>query len=220
MSRKEGLALRTAHYQLMIDRVRIDECKALLWEGVEIEMDLEKDLGLKGAYTISVSNPVLSNLLAATLKAIGLELEATRMKLIAAEEGSKENVERFKQKIRDLMVGQARVTGLGSERYPVPVIESPDPASGLESSGGFGPVLPPRIREVTVMLDGPCAEGDLLPVEGTSKSGPFYHLAGIAGGDYRLLKPGKKFRLRLCLVYRREYFGLIDDFYVYVLGVR
>jgi len=56
--------------------------------------------------------------------------------------------------------------------------------------------------------------------EGASKSGPFYHLSGITGGDYGILKPGKKHRLQLCLVYRREYFGLIGDFYVYVLGVR
>jgi hypothetical protein len=57
-------------------------------------------------------------------------------------------------------------------------------------------------------------------VAGGSRSGPFYHLAGIAGGDYRLLKPGKELRLELFLVYRREYFGLIGDFYVYVLSVR
>jgi hypothetical protein len=76
------------------------------------------------------------------------------------------------------------------------------------------------VREVTVRLDGPLAEGALLPVEGTSKSGPFYHLAGIASGDYRLLKPAKKLDLQLCLVYRREYFGLIGDFYVYVLSAR
>ena len=44
--------------------------------------------------------------------------------------------------------------------------------------------------------------------------------AGIAGGDYGLLKAGKKLRLELCLVYRREYYGFIGDFYVYVLSVR
>ena len=59
-----------------------------------------------------------------------------------------------------------------------------DLASVLETSGGFGPVLPPLIREATVNMDGPCAKGSLLPVERASRSGPFYHLAGIAGGDY------------------------------------
>jgi hypothetical protein len=58
-SREEGITPKAAHYQLTIERVRIDECKAMLWEGVVIQVDLEKDLGLTGTYTISVSNPVL-----------------------------------------------------------------------------------------------------------------------------------------------------------------
>ena len=69
-------------------------------------------------------------------------------------------------------------------------------------------------------MDGPCAAGARLPVEEASRSGPFYHLAGIRGRDYGILKPGKKYRLQLCLVYRRKYFGLIGDYYVYVLSVR
>ena len=132
------------------------------------------------------------NLLAATLRAIELESEAANQKLKAAEEGtgSKENVERFRQKIRDLEAERVRFGSLKPEEYPAPVKKPSDPASVLETSGSFGPVLPPLLREVTVKLDGPCAEGSLLH------------------------------RLRLCLVYRREYFGLIGDYYVYVLSVR
>ena len=58
-SKEEGITSQAAHYQLTIERVRIDECKAMLWEGVVIELDLEEDLGLTGTYTISVGNPVL-----------------------------------------------------------------------------------------------------------------------------------------------------------------
>jgi hypothetical protein len=220
--REEGFTPKAAHYWLTIDRVRIDECKAMLWEGVVIEMDLAKDLGLKGKYTLSVENPVLPNLLAATVRAIEQEIEATRPKLKAAEEGtgSKENAERFRKKIRDLEAERAKFAAMKSEQYPAPVQKPSDPTSVLEEFAGSGPLLPPVIREVTVKLDGPCVEGALLPVEGTSKSGPFYHLAGIAGGDYRLLKSGKALRLQLCLLYRREYFGLIGDYYVYVLSAR
>ena len=32
----------------------------MLWEGVVIDLDLEQDLGLTGAYTFSITNPVLS----------------------------------------------------------------------------------------------------------------------------------------------------------------
>jgi hypothetical protein len=60
VSREEGITAKAPHYRLTIQRVRIDECKAMLWEGVVIELDLEKDLGLTGAYTLSVTNPVLA----------------------------------------------------------------------------------------------------------------------------------------------------------------
>lgn len=161
-------------------------------------------------------------LLAATVKAVELEIKAAREKLKAAEEGtvSKQNVERFRQKIRSLEAELARFASLEPGEYPEPVKAPSDPASVLESSGRFGPVLPPVIREAAVRVESPCADGVLLPVEGASRSGPFYHLAGIAGGDYGVLKPGKKYRLELGLVYRREYFGFIGDYYVYVMGVR
>lgn len=161
-------------------------------------------------------------LLAATIRAVELEIEATRTKLKAAEEGTgpEENVTRFRQKLRDLEGVLARFAAMTPEEYPAPVRTPSDPGSVLETSTGFGPVLPPEIREVTYRIEGPCAEGELLSVQGTSRSGPFYHLAGIAGGDYGVLKPGRKYRLELCLVYRREYFGLIGDYYVYVKSVR
>ena len=220
--RTAGTALKTAHYQLTIERVRSDECKALLLEGAEIELDLAKDLKLRGRYTASVTNPVLASLLAATVRANELELQATERRLEATGPGSdeKEKADRLVWKIVELEAEQVRLQGLDSEQYPAPEIAPADPASVLEGSGGWGAVLPPVIREVTVTLDRPAAEGVLLEVEGGSRSGPFYHMAGIAGGDYRLLKPGKELRLELCLVYRREYFGLIGDFYVYVLSVR
>jgi hypothetical protein len=61
VTREEGITAEAPHYRLTIERVRIDECKAMLWEGVVIELDLEEDLGLTGTYTISVTNPVMSS---------------------------------------------------------------------------------------------------------------------------------------------------------------
>lgn len=58
IAKEEGLAPKVPHYRLTIRRVRADDCKALLLEGVSIELDLAKDLGLTGRYTISVENPV------------------------------------------------------------------------------------------------------------------------------------------------------------------
>ncbi len=58
MKKEPGDSNGVTRYRLTIERIRIDECKALLLDGVLIEMDLEKDLGLKGKYTVSVENPV------------------------------------------------------------------------------------------------------------------------------------------------------------------
>lgn len=58
VAKETGIVAAVPHYRLTIRRVRADECKAFLLEGVLIELDLEKALGLAGAYTISVANPV------------------------------------------------------------------------------------------------------------------------------------------------------------------
>ncbi len=226
-----GISAKVPHYRLTIERVRIDECKAMLWDGVVIELDLARDVGLKGTYTVSVTNPVQRAddgldanraLLGATVRAIGLERESTRRKLAAAEEGTgpKENIERFRAKLATLEEQLAAFNAMKPADYPAPVRQEPDPASILEQSPGWGPLLPPLIHELVVTVDGPLADDALLSVEGTSKSGPFYHLAGIEGGDYGVLKKGRRYRLMACLVYRREYVGLIGDYSVYVLAVQ
>jgi hypothetical protein len=58
VAKETGIAGTVPHYRLTIRRVRADDCKAFLVDGVLIELDLAKDLGLKGTYTISVANPV------------------------------------------------------------------------------------------------------------------------------------------------------------------
>ena len=58
VSREDGISPKVPHYRLVVERIRIDECKAMVWDGVLIEVDMQKDLGLAGAYTISVENPI------------------------------------------------------------------------------------------------------------------------------------------------------------------
>ena len=57
--KEEGSLAKVPHYRLTIRRVRADDCKVLLVGGVLIELDLAKDVGLTGRYTVSVENPVL-----------------------------------------------------------------------------------------------------------------------------------------------------------------
>jgi hypothetical protein len=161
-------------------------------------------------------------LLAATVRAVDLEVEGYRARLRAAESGTgqQDNAERFRQRIAALEAERAKLGRMKPEEYPEPLRPQADGGSILEPDGGFGVVLPPVLREVTATIDQPAADGALLSVNGTSRSGPFYHLAGIKGGDYGVLKRAKQYRLTLCLVYRREYFGFIGDYYVFVADVK
>jgi hypothetical protein len=59
VAKEVGSLPKVPHYRLTIRRVRADDCKALLLDGVLIELDLEKDVGLTGRSMISVENPVL-----------------------------------------------------------------------------------------------------------------------------------------------------------------
>jgi hypothetical protein len=59
IAKEAGISASVPHYRLTIRRVRADDCKAFLVDGVLIELDLAKDLGLTGTYTVSVENPVV-----------------------------------------------------------------------------------------------------------------------------------------------------------------
>jgi hypothetical protein len=56
VKKEKGLSEKVPHYVLDIERIKIDECKAFFPEGTVIEYDLEKDLALKGDYTVSLTN--------------------------------------------------------------------------------------------------------------------------------------------------------------------
>ncbi|MBN2440886.1 MAG: hypothetical protein JXJ04_06060 [Spirochaetales bacterium] len=56
VKKEKGISENSPHYVLTIERIKIDECKAFFPEGIVIEYNLEKDLGLKGDYTISITN--------------------------------------------------------------------------------------------------------------------------------------------------------------------
>jgi hypothetical protein len=157
-----------------------------------------------------------------TVQAIQLEIDAYTAKLQAATEGagSEENKATLRRKIEELEAERERFDRMPTAEYPDPVASAPDTASVFDEATAWGPMVPAALREAVVTVDQPCDVGSLLEVEGTSRSGPFFHLAGILGGDAAILKPGKRYRLTLYLVFRREYFGFIGDYYVYVAAIR
>jgi hypothetical protein len=58
--KEKGLTSEAPHYVLTVRRIRADECKAIVEGGILILFDLEKDLGIKGNFTYSLTNPVYS----------------------------------------------------------------------------------------------------------------------------------------------------------------
>ncbi len=58
VSRAAGISERVSHFILTIERIKSDDCKGFFPDGVVVEFDLDKDLGLSGAYAVSISNPM------------------------------------------------------------------------------------------------------------------------------------------------------------------
>lgn len=56
-----GITAKSPHYELTIIRIAADECKALVEGGPLVIWDMEKDLGLTGHYTFSLTNRVYQN---------------------------------------------------------------------------------------------------------------------------------------------------------------
>ncbi|WP_286975089.1 hypothetical protein [Acetomicrobium sp. UBA5826] len=54
-----------------------------------------------------------------------------------------------------------------------------------------------------------------MTVTGMTRSGPFYHVAGVMSDDFKVLTPGKH-RVKLYLVCKRECFDGIPDYYLFI----
>lgn len=121
-------------------------------------------------------------------------------------------------RIAELTEQLKKFQSMPDSEFPLPP-EEPGPVEkpGLAPAG---PILPPQVVEATVVVTGPLKPGAILEVAGMTKSGPFYHLAGSRGDLLNRLKPGRKYPVVLCLIYKREYFGLIPDYYVYLAGIK
>lgn len=75
-------------------------------------------------------------------------------------------------------------------------------------------VVPEKVDIVALTGDKP-GKDSVLYVEGMSKSGPWYHLAGIAGCDYAKLQADAKYHMSIYQVYPRSYWRM-NSAYVYI----
>lgn len=225
----EGVPLHVVTFQ----RVGIDECKAIVDEGLLLEYDVAADLGITGLGMLSVANPVLPRtqssivdefslrraLKESTIRAAELEIRGYEDREKTAREGvgPSGNAERFHQRAEELKARLAALRGAHLNDYPSPASGPQPEAVFLEQDEGHGPLLPARKVTLRVDVKGPCTPGSLLDAEGTSRSGPFYH---VAGGALDRLKPGRTHEVTAYLVFRREYFGRMADYYVHVAEVK
>jgi len=131
--------------------------------------------------------------LKAALRALELEQQNYLLKIEAARNGPGDpaNIPRFEQRLDELKREFLELKETGVDSY----------------------VLPEK-KVVRASLGAALKENALLDAEGSTRSGPFYHLAGIRGGDYGALKTGKRYELTLYLVRTRDY--PFPDFYVYL----
>ncbi len=60
VQKRKGLTERMPHYLVTLRRIQPDECKALIEDGPLLLFHLESDLGLKGPFTYSLTNPVFA----------------------------------------------------------------------------------------------------------------------------------------------------------------
>lgn len=228
-------------YEIVFKRTKPDNCKAFLPEGTVLEYDLQKELGFEMLYMVEIKNPVIPMVtdepfftffniynqigpIKIRIKAdLGTELLKERL-IEATKRAIKMEIDRYKvsqhpdkqQKIAYLENELKRFENMGTLDYK---ITQPEQSSEdvLEASK-FGPLMPPMERDVEVIVTKPCDYGSNLEVAGMTKSGPFYHIAGIEGDDLSILQPGK-YKLKLYLVYKREYFGSTENYYVYIDSV-
>ena len=252
------------HYAFTVRRKAPDECKRMP-ERVVIHFNLEKDLGITGKYTYSLTNrifpaPAEENSLYQLIEkyftlqpgtprvseqsrkdsavsagmespfASALKDELNRLGLQVRSELKKamifaieSEIARYRQrgdqkKVSELSEQLKKFQTMAEADFPLPP-EEPEQA-GETAFQSDGPVLPPQVREARITVTKPLRQGAIIEVAGMSKSGPFYHLAGSRGDILSALTPGQKYDVFLLLIYKREYFGPIPNYYVYLAGLR
>lgn len=227
VKKEPGVSKIAPHYVLTINRTIKDECKAIMDEGVLISWDLEKDLGLKGNYTFSVTNMVYN--ISAKFRPHGDEegsLISIIRKYFTISDARQEAVEKTGGKTLKEGCLKASLSAIGLEikqyerRIEAAKKGPGDPSrvpyfekriSELKKERERYLKMDPRsytlpeMKTITVTFTGPYREGDLLRHDDMSRSGPFYHASGITGGDYSVITQGKKYELTIYMVYKRDY---------------
>ncbi len=174
------------------------------------------------ADTAQVSKPVSLReaCLKSTIKAIEIEIDIYRERLNKAKQsfGPKGNIEKFTKILSRLKVEYEKFNNMKTEDYSLVGYSVTDNISSYKK---FGPEMPPIKDYVTIsefMGKKQYKFGSLLDLVGMSKSGPFYRIVGVHNDDYNKLN--KSSELTIYLVYKKQYFGFIQNYYVYIADMK
>ena len=136
--------------------------------------------------------------LEATLVAIQLEIFRFEDKYAAAIEGlgNPENAPVINKRISELNVEYGKYKKMHPADYKLP-----------------------EMKKVKIKTTQQYQEDSILELKNMSRSGPFYHIAGILGNDYESVKSDKTYRMTIYPVYHRDYpfpsdYVYIADFHV------
>jgi hypothetical protein len=139
-----------------------------------------------------------SALIAATMRAIQMEIKLQGTRLLAAKNNpeNSENIPLLEQRIAELKEELARTGRMGPSDY----------------------VLPKK-KQVRVVPTKPYDYGSVLELDNHNPSEPSYYIAGIQGDDFSLLEAGKRYTLILYLL-RPCNVGAASppSFYVFVMA--
>ena len=125
----------------------------------------------------------------ATICAINQEINLYRQRLKAAEDGAE-----YRKRIKELKSERRKYFFMRIDDYTLP-----------------------QNQTVTVAVTQSYRPGTILELTNLTRSGPFYHLAGIKDNNYRALKAGINYTMTIYKVYQKDYvLPLIENYYVYV----
>ncbi len=147
--------------------------------------------------------------LKATVKAIEIEQERYEDWIkVKKEEGNKEEEEQLSNGLNTIKQDFEKFSKLDSSKVELP--ELSDPASSMQYDN-----FKSARMEMTVWVSEKPSHGAILYVENMSRMGPWFHLAGIKGGDYSVLVPEQKYKAVFYTLYPRDYFRM-PSAYVYL----
>lgn len=151
--------------------------------------------------------------LAATVTAIKLEIaNFERWKQNREQSNSQNNLAELQKSLDILNADLKKYQDMNADDYILPGNE-------IITDDFFTDRFTPQKISSTAWVENKADKNSILYVNGMSKSGPWYHLAGIAGNDFSVLQPNKHYQLVFYTVYEHYYFNM-PSAYVCVVEIK